>query len=358
MSNAAIARNDVQNLTIEIGSERYKLTGWTGLQVVRGIDQAADAFSFDFPWDPTPENIRRFRAYETGAVRIKYGGETVVTGISEKYDFTASESGVSVNIQGRSLSGIAKDLSAAPGEYTLPFNALARVIQVPKSRRGSQPPVYIHAEPGPSALTVQVQPGDSVYGVLSKIAAGYGLYGQPQPDGSLFFTLFPPGPPVADLREGDAPVMSVQTSHDLTKRYYRYTAIVTEDGDTYSAEAIDKGVDPDKRDGLIVQPEQDAEAQFAANFARGKGIMDSYRCNVTVAGWTVGSQLWRPGMTVTITYPSAMIYEHSRPNVLMVKKVTMQLDESGGAMTELQLTFPAVFNGGQPSFPYPWSTSG
>jgi len=47
-----------------------------------------------------------------------------------------------------------------------------------------------------------------------------------------------------------------------------------------------------------------------------------------------------------------MIY---RDYVFMVRRVTMQLDETGGAITELELTFPQIFAGGNPTFPYPWS---
>jgi prophage tail gpP-like protein len=343
MSDIALARGDLGNVTVTISGERLEVTGWTGLQIVRGIDQAADAFSFSFPWEPTPENRARFVAYRTSLIEIKYKDELIVTGIAEKYEPSYSAGGVTMTIDGRSRSGVLLDLSAGPPfELEGSFNTIAATLS----------PVPVTANPNIQELTVQVEPGQSVHDVLSGLASAHNLYAFPQPGGSLVFRLLNAGSPVADIREGTAPVISVNTSMDLTKRYYRYTALRTTDGDTFSAEAIDEGVDADLRDGLIVEPQQDADVQFAANFARSRGIMDSFTCAVTVAGWTVNGELWRPGMAVNLNYPSAMIY---RDSLLMVKRVTMQLDEAGGAITQLELTFPEVFAGGAPSFPYPWS---
>jgi len=343
MSDIDLARGDLGDVTVTISGDRESVTGWTGLQIIRGIDQAADAFSFSFPWEATLENRARFIAYRTSLIEIKYKDEVIVTGIAEKYEPSYSADGVTMTVNGRSRSGTLLDLSAGPPfELNGGFNTIAAQLS----------PVRVTAFPDIQDLTVQIEPGQSIYDVLSGIASAHGLYAFPQADGTLVFRLLDTPAPTADIREGIAPVISVNTSMDITKRFHRYTALRTTDGDTFSAEAIDEGVDESLRDGLIVEPAQDANVQFAANFARSRGIMDSFTCAVTVAGWTVNGQLWRPGMTVTANFPSAMIY---RDYMFMVRRVTMQLDETGGAITELELTFPQVFAGGNPTFPYPWS---
>jgi prophage tail gpP-like protein len=345
MPDIDLVRGQLGDVSVTISGQRQEVTGWTGLQIVRGIDQAADAFSFSFPWEATAENRARFVAYRTSLIEIKYKGDVIVTGIAEKYEPSYSASGVTMTLNGRSQSGTLLDLSAGPPfELVGDFNTIA----------GTLSPVTVSASPNITGLTVQIEPGQSIYDVLSGIASANGLYAFPQADGSLVFRLLQAGAPVADIREGIAPVVSVDTSMDLTKRYYRYTALRTTDGDTFSAEAIDRGVDPNLRDGQIVEPKQDADVQFAANFARARGVMDSFTCAVTVAGWTVNGELWRPGMVVNLNFPSAMIY---RDSALMVKRATMQLDETGGAITQLELTFPQVFAGGNPEFPYPWSVT-
>lgn len=343
MSDTALARGDLKNITITIGGERIEVTGWTGLQIIRGIDQAADAFSFSFPWEATDENRTRFVAYKTSLIEIKYDSEVIVSGIAEKYEPSVSQNGIVMTINGRSRSGVTLDISAGPPfEIAGSFNAISSIIS----------PIPVSASPDISDLTAQIEPGQSVWDVLSRIASAHNLYAFPQADGSLVFRRLRGGSPVAHIREGITPVIAIDTSMDLTRRYHRYIAIRTADGETQRAEALDNGVDKVLRDGLIVEPQQEADVTEAAKFQRARGIMESFTCSLSLAGWTVNGALWRPGMTVLITYPSAMIYNDS---TLMVRRATMQLDEQGGAVTQLDLTFPEVFAGGQPGFPYPWS---
>lgn len=357
MSDAAVARGELGNVTVTISGDLYEVTGWTGLQIIRGIDQAADAFSFSFPWQPTEENKQRFVAYRTSQVQIKYDSEVIVTGIAEKYEPVSSAEGINMTINGRSRSGALLDISAGPPfELVGAFNAIASQI-IPDGF-----PVTATAQPDvvPSGgVVVEIEPGQSVYDVLSSIAAGRNLYAHPQRDGSLIFKQISIPEPVAEIYEGTSPVVSVATTTDLTKRYYEYVVTNIEGSTVNSASAIDGGVSQSERARLLTETNQDVDLQEAANFARSRGIMDSFTCRMTVSGWTVNGVLWAPGMTVYIEYPSAMIYPHPGfpkiHNTLMVKRVTMQLDESGGAITELDLTFPQVFAGGAPAFPYPWS---
>lgn len=353
MSEVDLIRGELGNVTVTISGDRTSVEGWTGLQIVRGIDQAADAFSFSFPWEPTEENINRFIAHRTSLIEINYKDQTIVTGIAEKYEPSYSAQGATMTVNGRSQSGTLLDLSAGPPfELDGDFNTIAATLS----------PIRVTSSPNLQDLTVQIEPGQSIYDVLSGIASAHGLYAFPQENGTLIFRLISDPGTTTELREGMDPVISVNTSMDMTKRYYRYTALRTTDGDTFSAEAIDAGVDENLRDGLIIEPKQDADVQFSANFARSRGIMNSFTCAVTVAGWTVNGELWRPGMVVRAVFPSAMLYDHvgAMSNRLMVRRATMQLDETGGAITQLELTFPEIFAGtadrtSPARFPYPWS---
>jgi prophage tail gpP-like protein len=359
MSNTALARNQLGNISVAITGELLEVEGWTGLQIVRGIDQAADAFSFSFPWEATEENKRRFVAYRTSTVQIKYDNEVIVSGIAEKYEPTSSAEGVTMTLNGRSRSGALLELSAGPPfELAGTFNAIANQIIPTKASGGNRSFVTVRAVPDfllSTGIVLNVEPGQTIWEVLSKIAAGRNLYAFPQPDGGIIFKTITVPSPSADIREGLSPVISVSTSMDLTQRFYEYIVSNTNGGDTLVYSEIDRGVAPDIRAKKYTQTDQPGEIENAAKFARNRGIMDSYTCTVTVAGWTTNDgTLWAPGMTVNVYYPSAMIY---RDSLLMIKRVTMQLDENGGAVTQLELTFPQVFTGGDitRAFPYPWS---
>lgn len=352
MSDSAAARGDLADITIDISGER--LSGWQGLQVVRGIDQVADGFSFRVPFEPTERNRLRFAAYRTNNVVIRHKGNPVVSGPTEKLSASWDANHQELTIEGRSRSAAILELSAWPDEYRAPFDTLAYLLQVPKPDRQKQPaaPVTVKSEPRIMTRVTQVDAGQTVYEVLSKIASGYGLWAQPQPDGSLLFQKIKGAPANAELREGVSPLVSLKTTHDLTKRYHKYRVEKTIEGEFASAEAVDNGVDPDLRPLKITEPEQDADVNEAAKWSKARGIIDGYTCKAVVTGWTVKGQLWAPAMTIPVYAPSAMFYNRQE---MIVKRATLQLDESGGAITELDLTFPEAFLGKQPAYPFPWS---
>lgn len=348
MSDQALAFNDIGDVEVSISSARVTVAGWTGLQVIRAIDSCADGFAFSFPWEATDTNRQRFVAFRTSVIEMRHKGERFLRGRMEKLSFDFSSTSRMATMEGRGDTGVLLDLSAPPIELSSSFNTIARQI-CPSA-------TVVRAVPDIMDLNVQIEIGQTPFEVLSTIAAGYGYWPQPQTDGSLTFSkISPRSPSVATIREGEAPVIDIQTSHDLTRRFHRYTAISTEDGDDSVAEAIDEGVDPRFRDGMIIQSQRGGNVSEAAAFARSRGIMDAYTCRVTVAGWTHHGRLWAPADIVTVFAPSVMIY---REYNLIVNRVTMQLDENGGAVTELDLTFPQLFSGGDPGFPYPWSIEG
>jgi len=344
MSDVILGKGELGKISISVTGALERLEGWTGVSIVRGIDQASDAFSFTFPWEATEDNKALFVAYRTSRARISYDNELIVTGIMEKYAPTSSADGNTMTVEGRSESGVIMDISAKKLSYEqTPFNTIASDLS----------PISVRAIPdGP--VDIEIEPGETVWSVLSKLAAGINLYAFPQADGSLLFQQISKPATIGSIIEGESPVNSISTSMDLTKRFYRYTAVQTVDGQQAKAETIDTGVDSRLRDGQIIEPQQQANVTDAANFARNRGIMDSYTCTVNVTGWTIDGTLWAPGMVVNVNYPSAMIYRDSE---LMVKRATLSLDETSGATTTLELTFPQVFTGGDitSAFPYPWS---
>lgn len=344
MSDSALARGELQDITITISSQREEIAGWEGLQVSRGIDTACDAFSFRFPWQPSPENIDRFRAYRTSLIEVRYRDEVVVAGTMEKLSLSTGPEVQQITIEGRGTSGALVDQAAGPPfELFGSFNAIAAQIS----------PVSVRAIPEIHDLSLEIEPGQTVYSVLSTLAAARGYWAIPQSNGTLQFRPNIPGEVVAELSEGTAPLQTLQTGHDLTRRFAEYQIIETASGDVFSATAEDRGVEyPGFTKRRIDQPRQASDPQAAARFARSRGIIDSYSCLATVTGWTVNGRLWRPGDRVIIDAPTAMIY---RPYTFLVSRAELTLDETGGAQTALTLTFPEAYASSNPVFPYPWS---
>lgn len=330
-------------ITLQIGSE--KLGGWSGLQVIRAIDSGADAFSFSLPFDPTPENIARFRPFSAQIVRIYIDDTLLLTGYIELESFASSASERTLNIQGRSASGSMIDISAGPPfQYSgMTFNQIStRMYQEfdPTATVG-----VFFASPDTKPISeVSIDPGQTIYQVLSKLAAGHGLWGSPTTTGRVKYAkVSSAGIAVASLVEGTSPVRSVTTSHDLTKRFQRYLVIGTYEGTADAqAEVNDSETFGFAKRGrkIVSMDQQTTSMEQAAKFARSKALIDSYTCAVELDGWHNNGKLWEPGQIITLQAPGAFVLSPTR---LMIQRVTLQIDESGGQITALDLAIPQAY---------------
>ena len=350
-------------INIAIGGE--KLTGWSGLQVVRSIDSAADAFSFSLPWNPTPENIERFKPFTVKTIKITMSQgdktERVATGYIESISVENSANGRVINIQGRSTTGvllewsaggIGKDGKKIGFEFNnITFDLLAEILAAPNE-------VFI--DPNDSELTdlkkrpfpeVSIDVGQKVYDVLSRLGSACGLFSHPQPNGSLIFRRFNSDKAsVCDILEGKSPVESISTSHDITKRFQEYALYASNEGEgalviVRDFEAL--GINVRRR--IVVEPTQySPDYTEVANLVRARALINSYTARVTVAGWTykIGgsgeeSKLWKAGDCVNVYAPGAFILKNTK---LIIKRATFSLSEGSGQQTTLDLGLPAAYD--------------
>lgn len=364
----------MSDLRLSVPIEGVEITGWSGLQVVRAIDACADAFAFSVPWEDTPKNRRVFAAYRNARCIVTIDGEQVIVGRMESIGASYGPNERTVEIQGRGYSGVLADWSAGPpfewANGTL-FNDIAWSICVAQSTDGRVDPalarVAVTAVPpiinGQRQPPLQIpiasieNPGTTVWEFLRGIAAAHNYFAVPQPGGSLTFTQFSSNPrPVAELAEGRAPLISINTVHDSTKRFYEYFVMQDADATFSEAVAIDRGVDVDIRSRKFITPSIESwDLQEAANHARSRGVIDSYQCNAVVQGWRHNLGLWKPGDAVSIFAPSAFIFNVS---TLMVVRATLQLDENGGEVTALDLALPDMYSANpdlRANRNYPWS---
>jgi prophage tail gpP-like protein len=330
------------------GTPGERIAGWQGLQVVRSIDSAADAFSFDIPFNPSPENLRRFRPYLNQRVRVFADDELVISGYLEMVTATTSAGQRTLNLQGRSVTGVLIDWSAGPPFQFqgLTFNQIANKIAHP---------YLVYATPDTKQLDdVQIEPGQTVYQFLSSLASVNGLYGRAVADQeAIQFVTLGNTAPVADLVEGDSPVQSVSAMHDVTKLHHTYQIIAEADGNPdISASVTDRRMAPAIRGKKIVQPSQtSADYTAAARLLRSRATIESYSPSATVTGWTYGKgKFWRGGDVVRVYAPGAFIV---KPSLLIIQRATFTLDESGGQVTTLEMALPETFSNTYPEV-LPW----
>lgn len=359
-SEIVVIIGGTRNGNIVTGGKR--LSGITGFQVVRAIDAASHAFAISTPWEPTPENIQYFKPYSPGAIQILGGDELFLEGYFEVVNATSDSGTRSLELQGRSTSGVLMDWSAgimyngSQADYVsiqpatafefqgLTFNAIAWKVSFPNL-------VYAYPDTGP-LYDVAIEPGETVFEFLSKLAAANGLWACPQPEGSIIFQKIG-GLPVASLKEGQSPLISIQASHDVTQRFYRYM-IISEEAGNIGIQAIvlekyPQGgpvLGPAIRGTKIIRPEKEStDYTQAANFARSRALIDAYSVTATVQGFTYKDaagmeKFWKGGDIINLYAPGAFIL---KPSNLIVKQATFKLDESSGSTTTLELTLPEAY---------------
>lgn len=331
-------------ITMKIGGET--LSGWEGLTVELCIDAAANAFSFRLPWNPITKNRERFRPYGLQIIKIFLDNTEILTGYIEKPEFETSIGSRSVTLQGRSASGPMVEMSAGPPFQfsNIMFNALSRKLYQALDPSAAVGIVYANPDFGPVG-EVSIDPGQTMWDVLSRLASAHGLWGRPLAGGRLEFTNFPSTQiPMAYIEEGIGPVRSIRTSHDATKRFQRYMVIGTYEGEpgTESEVADYELLGLAKRGRQIQQLDQQTiDISKAAKFARSRALIDSYICTAEVDGWHYNGTVWTPGKTVTVKAPGAFI-EKETP--LIIRKASLSIDESGGQMSTLDLGLPQAFD--------------
>lgn len=92
------------------------------------------------------------------------------------------------------------------------------------------------------------------------------------------------------------------------------------------------------------EPQQSAKNYTElVNQARSRAIMDGYSVEALVTGFQYNGRTWAAGDIIRILAPSAFIM---RPTAYIVRRATLQYDETGGETTKLDLVFPELFAGG------------
>lgn len=346
-------------ITIQWHAER--LTGWEGFRLINAIDAASNAFAFSIPFEPTPENVERFRPFDdTSNVHIYLNEDLFLLGYIEQVTASTSAWGRTLSAEGRSASGGIVEWSAGSlwdrgaqkfdPEYTFQLdnvtgNQVARTLAAAHMVR--------YRPDTPQMSVVEASPGETIHAVLQRVATAHGYYGVPQSNGSLLYRKdVGTTEPVTRLEEGLSPVISVRSSHNAPSRAWKYVALGARPG--VVGEQTDSEMAPAIRGVRIVKMEQEsADIVAAAGTARSRGIIRAYSVSAVVSGFGYGEQartFWRAGDVVTVKAPGAYILGDTK---MVIKSATFASDEATGQTTTLELTLPEMYSGKYPE-EKPW----
>lgn len=347
----APARTD-DEVAVLIDGARFRF--WDSVRITRSID-AMDTVEFGAPFDPDSPGMREtFRPFSYKPLGVTVGGGPLFTGTMVGIDPVLSRDNTTIAASGYSLPGVLNDCTPPPSSFPLEFNGqdLRGIAATVAGDFGLS--VEFPDGPGPVFERVACDPGKKGLAFLIELAQQRNLIVRSSSTGALvFFRPGQAGPPVARLRQGASPVLSVTPQFNPQQYHSHVTGIepvtVGTGGGQYTVR------NPRLRDVIrpITFTAQDTEggdvtAAVEAKAGRMFGSMASY--SVQVSTWRDSNgDLWAPDTTVALEAPDAMVYsEYS----FTVRSVAFDQDSDQQTAT-LDLVIPGSFSGQQPEA-LPW----
>jgi len=220
--------NDINEVAIIIDGERFRF--WESVTITRAMD-APDTVTFTAPFEPSDQAFRnRFRPFEYRPVDVTVGGEQLFTGVMLGVDPSISESRREVSVSAYSLPGVLQDCtppaSAFPIEYEgLTLRDICRAVVAPFGLA-----VEFFGSPGGPFERAAMNPGATVLSFLAPLAKERNFVIGSSPEGALrVWRSVRPGSPVARLREGESPLLSVTPSFSPQDYFSHITGLEATD---------------------------------------------------------------------------------------------------------------------------------
>ena len=323
---------------------------WSGVTITQALDQAADAFSVEAPFDPERAELRQaFRPFGYQPAQVYLDNDLVLTGIIDKVEPKLSAGDRTLTVSGRSLAGKIIDCSIdGPLEYNFKFLAdLAINLCAPFGITVRWP----NNRPIEGARATY---GQTVYELLNSLAAPANLMLYSDEKGQLIISWAKWLKNVASsaaLVEGESPLLSVAASFDSSQRFSKYKAATQYGGESnIEGVANDSGV-PISRPHLVIVGDADTDPGQTASRQRTRAIASALAISASVTGWrNSNGQMWVKGQAVTLKAPSVMLYKEAKYSIV---GATMRIDTSQGKVTDLRLMLPEILGGETPQV-IPW----
>jgi prophage tail gpP-like protein len=327
----------MSELTLLIDGQRFG--GWTEVECVRGIEQAAGSFRVVYTdrWDgqPTPSPI------QAGArVQVQLDGETVITGHVDRTVVEFDEGDHTLTVEGRDAAGDLVDASAVTGHGGQWLNAgLSQIAAELAKPFGIA--VQAEADEGEKFDAFALQEGETVFEALDRMARMRALLLVSDGQGGLRLTRA--GTDTAGALIEGQNILKGRAELDVKGRYSTYICrgqvqasddLDAETAYQQRAEARDPSV-ARHRPLMILAEDQGyqksvkARAEWECRRRAARGA----RVYITVQGWRdAAGRVWRPNALSPVRSPTLGI-----DSELLIVEVRQTLD-GRGTFTELTLS--------------------
>ncbi len=348
-NTAASSPNEV---ALSILGERFRF--WVDVQINMAID-AVSTVEFTAPFTPDDPAFReKFRPFSYNPVDIDVGPSRLFTGTMVVPTPVTSPSSRTVSVACYALPGVIGDCTAPASAYPIEWSDASLATIAEKCCGFFGLAVQFDADPGATFERVALEPGARVLTFLSELAAQRGLVISDTPGGKVLFReAMSTGAPVADLTEGQSPVVSVAPLFSAQDYYSHVTGI----GPTVIGLLGTQFTVKNARLASAVRPYAfnsqdmlDADLQRSVESKAGRMFAKAVSYEVALATWRdPGGNLWAPNTLVTLLAEGAMIYRRS---TFLIRSVTLYKTPKSETAV-LNLILPGALAGKIPEV-MPW----
>lgn len=348
-STVAAGENEV-SLIIETEHFRF----WDNLRITRSLD-AMDTVEFSSPFEAEREDFRdKFKPLSYKDVNVLVGGVPLFTGTMVSVLPAVTPKSKTLNVGCYSLPGVLYDCTPSSESFPLEYNrqGLIEISETLCNPFGIS--VQFDSDQGAIFERVACKPSQKIMDFLTELAKQRGLLISATESGALrFYTPISEGVPVAVLKQGSSPLVSISPPViDAQKYYSQITGIATKKTGSPGTKYTVTNARLQKFRPLTytVQSTTKADVKRAVSAKMGRmfGNIIAYTANVVTWRDPAGN-LWKPDTLIEVTAPDAMIYTSF---VFLIKTVEL-FRASREETAQLTLVIPGAFNGVIPER-FPW----
>lgn len=307
-------------------------SGWTTLSIKRSLEAAAGSFSLTLTerWEENgnfTEGAPCWPIYDGDEAVVKIGSDIVITGYVDDVSISLSATEHSITVSGRDLTEDIVDCSAMnrPGQW------LNRTLEQIASDLCGPFGITVSSDVntgGPIEEFI-IQPGETVYQSLERIAKGKQLLITSTADGKLVFTQSSNNVLPVTLLEGEN-ILTCEAGFSSKDRFSSYTVEGQPDSVcgyvACKASATDAAV-PRYRP-LLVIAEEKANQAYCQSRAVWESLVRAAKAvsvSLSVQGWrTPDGKLWAVNNLINVSAPSIRI-----DDTLLITDVEFKKDSSG-----------------------------
>jgi len=335
-----------------IEGERFRF--WQSIRITRAID-AMDTMELLAPFDSEVASFREtFRPFSYKSANVTVGGIPLFTGTMVGVVPVLDPARKVVSVSAYSLPGVLNDCTAPASAFPLEFNDqnLRDIANKVAGLFGLK--VVFDGEPGAVFDRVALTPGKKVLSFLADLAKQRNLIVSSTPLGELLFLKSTDArQPVAQLRQGESPLLSVTPFFSPQEYYSHITGLepvlVGLAGSQFTVKnprlvGVVRPITFEASDAVA------ADVKGAVESKAGRMFGNAASYSITLTTWRNPSgNLWAPNSTITLIARDAMVYSEY---AFIVRSVEF-IRERSAETAVLNLVIPGSFSGQVPEV-LPW----